>query len=194
MIKNIDGKILIICGPSGVGKSTIVKLIKHKNKSIKIIPTITTRKPRISDEKIQYFEFISKKKFQNLSSRNCFLEKNLYDNNYYGTLKDDFMEIVKNRELALKEQDIITAKQIKKIFPNNVIIIFITSTLLEIKKRLILRHENSSADIEKRLKIAKTELTNTKYADCIIENPKNHPEIAVNTILKIINIISKQLK
>ena len=189
---NNHGKIIIICGPSGVGKGTIIKLLLNdKNLPINIIKTNTTRPLSDRDLILNNRRSISKDQFDNLLKNHEFLETNFYNGHYYGTLKKDIENIIAKNQIGILEQDIDHALFTKRNYPDNTAIIFIYANLENIKNRLIKRGENTEKEIQMRIAIGKKELTKKHLADYAVENLENHPELAVN---KIKNIIIKEEK
>lgn len=179
--------IIILSGPSGSGKSTIrEKLLKNLKPQPKIIKTITTRKKRLSDNKGAYL-YISEKKFLKLLENKKIAEFNFYNSHYYATAIEDLKKSIKNKSLAIKELDINAARKIKMLYPKDTTIFYITSSIENLRQRLIKRKENSNIDIQKRLLLAQKENKLKSYADYIIDNPQNFPEKAVSEIIKIID-------
>lgn len=182
-----QNKIIIITGPSGVGKSTIVKkLLSIKDLNLSLIKSTVTRKKRPSDNPDQY-NYITKDDFLKLSENDQIVESNFYNKNYYCTTKKDLEKIILTQKNAIKELDINNATKIKKMFPKNTIIIFINSDLEKIKNRIINRGENTDSQIQQRLKLAKKELDKKYLADHIITNFENLQEKSVQEISDIIH-------
>ena len=142
--------LVILSSPSGVGKTTLTKKIQQKYSSFKISVSHTTRPPRSNEvEGVDYF-FISKDKFKEFIKENYFYEHAKIFENYYGTLKKNVDEILKNNDLIF-DIDWQGTKQLSKFQNLNLIKIYlITENKEELKKRLIKRDQNSPDEIEKR--------------------------------------------
>ena len=180
-VKNI---MIILSSPSGVGKTTLTKKIQQKNQSFKISVSHTTRTPRSNEvDGVDYY-FISKSKFEELIKKKKFYEYAKIFDNYYGTLK-------KNVDETIKENDIIFdidwqgTKQLSRFKNLNLIKIYlITDNKEELKKRLIKRNQNTPDEIEKRFKSFDEDIKHWNDYDYIIIN--KNLEICFNQIEKII--------
>ena len=142
---------VILSSPSGVGKTTLTKKIQQKYQSFKISVSHTTRSPRSNEVDGVDYHFVSQKKFEGLIDKGEFYEYAKIFGNYYGTLK-------KNVDETLKESDIIFdidwqgTKQLTKFKNLNLIKIYlITDNKDELKSRLIKRNQNTEQEIEKDL-------------------------------------------
>ncbi len=147
-----DSNIMVILSsPSGVGKTTLTKKIHQKYQSFKISVSYTTRPPRSNEVDGVDYNFVKKEEFEKLIINNEFYEHAKIFENYYGTLK-------KNVDETLKENDIIFdidwqgTKQLSKFKNLNLIKIFlIAENKKELKNRLINRNQNTDEELKKRL-------------------------------------------
>jgi len=187
----MNGKIFIICGPSGVGKGTVILgLLKNKKINLKMIPTYTTREAKPRDELTGHYRYISRGIFLEKLKNKVFFESNFFNSNYYGTQAADMNTVVKNNTVGLLEQDVGHALFTQKLYPNHVKIIFITSPLEVIRQRLLKRAEDTEKQIAARLILAKKELSQKNNCDYIVENLPNDQE---NTIQKVLEIIRSEV-
>lgn len=184
-------KIFIIVGPSGAGKGSLTSaLAQDKQLNLMWAKTITTRARRPDDKKLSHREFVSIAEFKRMITGGEILEYNIYGNQYYGTLRSSVKNILKNHHNVLLEIDITGAKNIKKIFSRQAVIIFIYATKEELLKRLLKRKMDATV-IAQRLNITKNELKERRYSDYVIHNKQNQLDSTIN---KISNIIRGELE
>ena len=149
--------LLVLSGPSGTGKGTICKEILNKNKEIRCSISATTRSPRLGEINGVNYWFTSKKDFCEMIENDELLEwAEVYDN-YYGTPVKKLQDMLKDNDVIL-EIDIQGALQIKKKFPNAVLIYILPPSIEELIKRLHDRGTDSLEVIEKRLSLAREEI------------------------------------
>lgn len=186
------GILIIISGPSGVGKTTIAEQILQKCASLfslKKIVTYTTRTPRATEVDGKDYHFISKDEFLNKIKTNFFFEQTIYNENYYGT-PNLFGSLTKVGISCLVVTDRTVAQQVKKEFPTALLFWILPPSLEALKTRLTLRKSEAPEIIDERIKIAKEELAieeKAKAFDFHIVN-SNLQE----TIETITSIIKKQ--
>jgi guanylate kinase len=147
----MSGKLLIISGPSGSGKTTIAKHILNIFKEkVFLMPTYTTRPIRNHEVDGIDYNFISVDRFKELSSGGFFLEKIEYSGNCYGTAKSciDDLNCGKNIIFVINRAGAVEWKKKYK----NIISFWIDSEDLDLKKRLFLRGDCSSVQVERRMK------------------------------------------
>ena len=185
-------KLLIISGPSGVGKGTIVKHLQDKyqeeGKKLYLSISCTTRSPREGEvEGINYY-FISEKEFKKRIKSNDFLEYNLYGTGkYYGTPKSTVLKYLKNGYDVILEIDINGYKQIKKNYPDSVGVFIMPPDIKELYNRLKNRNTETEDVIKVRLETAKKEIKERRIYDHIIVNENNKSLEAAMKIYDIMN-------
>ena len=163
------GKFIVISGPSGVGKGTICNKLMNEIDAWYSVST-TTREARVGEvDGVNYF-FITKEEFEEKIKNNEFLEYNIYNGNYYGTSKEKVMEKINQGINVFSEIDVNGGHNIKKIFPDALLIYIAPPSMEELEKRLIGRGTDSIEKINERLEIAKKELKEIDFYDYVIVN------------------------
>ena len=164
------GILYVVSGPSGAGKSSIISMLLERCSSLEFSVSYTTRKRREGEQNGKDYFFVTKEKFEDMRRRGEFLEWAEVHGNFYGTSKRFVNEGLKEGKQLLLDIDVQGAMNVKKLFPEG-IYIFITPPSLEaLKARLIKRGTESDAQIARRLKDAKWELSHIKEFDYIVMN------------------------
>lgn len=163
------GKFIVISGPSGVGKGTIYNvLLKEFNGWYSV--SMTTRKIREGEVDGVTYYYISKEEFKKRIDEGKVLEYNIYNDNYYGTPKDKIMEKMDEGINVFLEVDVNGARNIKKMFPDALLVYIAPPSIEDLRKRLINRGTESLEVIENRIKIAEEELKQVDMYDYVVVN------------------------
>ena len=171
MQNNREGLLIVISGPSGVGKGTICKIILERNKNAKLSVSATTRQKRQDDiEGVNYF-FKTKEEFERMIENNEFLEyMQVFGMNYYGTPRAFVDEERRNGHDIILEIDVKGAKKVKELCPDAVLIFIAPPTMSDIKTRLLGRGTESQSVIERRFNEAFFEIGHMEQYDYIVVN------------------------
>jgi guanylate kinase len=177
------GNIFVVSAPSGTGKTTICdRLIKNLS-NLKMSISHTTRKPRIGErDGVDYF-FVDKEVFEAMIKNDDFVEWAEVYGNFYGTSKKVINELLQSGNDILLDIDIQGAKNIKKVYPDSVLIFILPPSLEELEKRLKQRKEEIDT-IKMRLNKVKEEISQYKNYDYLVIN--DDVDKAVKEILCII--------
>lgn len=163
------GKFIVISGPSGVGKGTICNRLLNELNAWYSVST-TTRAPRDGEiNGVNYF-FVTKEKFENKIKEGEFLEYNIYNGNYYGTSKEIVVDKINEGINVFSEIDVNGAHNIKKVFPDALLIYIAPPSIEVLKERLISRGTESIEKINQRLEIAEKELKEVDFYDYVVIN------------------------
>ena len=182
---------VVLSSASGVGKTTITKKLQQKYENFKISVSHTTRSPRSNEIDGIDYNFVSKKTFEELIKNGEFYEHAKIFDNYYGTLKKQVDNTIKNNDIIF-DIDWQGTKQLSKFENLNLIKVYlITDSKSELKKRLLKRDQNSNEEIEKRLNSFNEDIKHWNDYDYIVIN--ENLETCFNQIEKIILNNKKKL-
>lgn len=183
----MKAKIIVLSGAGGVGKNTILNLLLARHIPHLVTMTKwTSRPPRPSDIPGE-FDFLTKVDFEAKITRHELLEYVEFNGNYYGTPREPLKKALAQGDSPVLSLETRGARAIRAAYPDQSLLVFITAPLAEIKKRLEARGE-SDAYVARRLEIAKSEeIAEQDWYDLIVENPPDHPEVAVDAILAHLN-------
>ena len=165
------GLLIVLSGPSGVGKGTVRKAIfEHPKTNFKYSISMTTRDPRIGEvDGVDYF-FKSKEKFEELIAADKFIEYAKYVGNYYGTPVDYVKDTIEAGDDIFLEIEVEGAKQVREKFPDALFIFLSPPGLKELENRLIGRGRDSDDVIKRRISKAKEELRLMNLYDYVVVN------------------------
>ena len=190
MLHDSKNIMVILSSASGVGKTTLTKKIQQKYQNFKISVSHTTRKPRTNEVDGIDYHFISHKKFQKFISENKFYEYAKIFDNFYGTLKTDVDETIKNNDI-LFDIDWQGTKQLSKFQNLNLVKIYLVAKKDELKKRLINRNQNTEKEITKRFSSFDEDIKHWKDYDYVLIN--DNLEVCFKQIEKIITDKKNQI-
>ena len=163
------GKFIVLSGPSGVGKNTILDMLVDNSLGIYSVSMTTRRKRKGEVEGRDYF-FVSKEVFEDNIKSDNFLEYAVYNDNYYGTLKSFVFDNMNKGTNVLAVLDVQGALQIEKVFPDAISIFIMPPSFEELEKRLRVRNTDSEEDIKRRINIDKEEIKYKDKYDYIVVN------------------------
>lgn len=168
------GKVVIFSAPSGSGKSTIVNYLLTKGLGLEFSISATCRAPRGDEQNGREYFFFSPEEFKSKIDNNEFLEwEEVYPGCCYGTLKSEVERIWAKGNTVVFDVDVIGGVNIKKIFGEQALSIFIEAPSIDIlRKRLIGRGTDSMDKIEQRVAKAEYEMTFAPQFDTIVINDK----------------------
>jgi guanylate kinase len=182
-----QGRIIILSGPSGAGKTTLHDLLlKHPRFSRRIVRSIsaTTRAPRGQERHGREYLFLSQPVFTSRIKREHFLEWAKVFDNYYGTPRKNVQEVLKTGKSVLLCIDVQGGRLVKDKDPSAISIFVKTPSLEELKRRLKARGTDSKESMALRLKTAREELRQACYYDHVVINDSlDHAQQALEDIL-----------
>ncbi|UCE99116.1 MAG: guanylate kinase [Planctomycetota bacterium] len=182
---NKKGKVVIVSGPSGVGKSTICKEVVKRLDKAYLSVSVTTRPKAESEVNGQDYLFLSTEEFSRWVEKGLLLEHAEVFGHLYGTPKDKVEEALQSGKTTILEIDVQGAKQVKTIHPDAVMIFILPPTQKELANRMSNRGREDTAKVEERLDGAGTEIAAAwQYYEYMIIN--DNLEQAVSEMTQII--------
>jgi len=170
ILENKQGSIIVISAPSGTGKTTIVRRILGDFPQVVFSVSATTRKKREHEvEGVDYF-YISEEEFKKKIQNNEFVEWELFYDYYYGTFRSFIDRRINNGKAVILEVDVHGALEIKRIYPDAILIYIAPPSLEELLIRLKKRQTENEEDLRKRIERAKMELSHKDKFDYFIVN------------------------
>ncbi len=165
------GLLLVVSGPSGVGKGTLVSALMERNPKIKMSVSATTREPRPGEiDGIHYF-FKTEEEFRTMVEQGEFLEYiHVFGTKYYGTPRSFVEQQLSSGFDVILEIDVQGAMKVKQAFPDAVLIFITAPSMSEIKSRLIGRGTETMEQVEKRFATAFEEIKRIPEYDYVVVN------------------------
>jgi len=178
--------LVVLSGPSGVGKDAVLARMKKLGRPFHYVVTATTRPKRVQETNGVDYHFLSRKEFQKKIDKHQFLEwANVYGN-YYGVPKDEITSVLSKGVDTIVKVDVQGAATIKQILPQAVFIFLIPPSVEELEKRLQKRSSESSKDLALRLEKAKGELKSLPLFDYVITSHPNKLDEVISRIDAIV--------
>lgn len=170
----MEGKCIILCAPSGAGKTSITKYLLQQDLGLKFSISACNREARVGENNGVDYNFLSTEDFKNKIDKNEFVEwEEVYKDNYYGTLKSEITRIWEDGNSVIFDVDVEGGLSLTKHFGEKALAIFIKPPSFEaLEARLRGRGTEDEEKIQKRLAKAGKELEYAKWFDHIIVNEK----------------------
>ncbi|MEH7106823.1 MULTISPECIES: guanylate kinase [Bacillaceae] len=179
------GLLIVLSGPSGVGKGTVRKeIFSQPDTAFEYSISVTTRKPREGErDGIDYF-FKTREQFEEMIEHGKLLEYAEFVGNYYGTPVDYVRQTLDQGKDVFLEIEVKGARQVREKFPDGLFIFLMPPSLTELKNRIVTRGTETEDIIHNRMLTAREEIEMMELYDYVVEN--DQVELACDRIKSIV--------
>ena len=177
------GKLFVISGASGVGKSTVLRKVMESRPDLRFSVSATTREPRPGEVEGVHYYFVTKEQFEEMIRQDAFVEYDAHNDNYYGTPTQQLEERMANGPVFLDIEPA-GAGIVRKKRPDATLIFITPPSLEELERRLRSRGDTSEEQIRIRLERVKWETEQSAWYDYVVVNEQ--VDACANKILEII--------
>lgn len=170
-----SGVMLVVCAPSGAGKTTLIQRLLEEFPSLGFSISCTTRSPRIGEQDGKDYHFISTEEFLTRRQEGFFAEWAKVHGNFYGTPLKPLQEMLAQGEDILFDIDVQGAAQLRRSLSGGVYVFLFPPSLTELERRLRQRGTDDDETIARRIQDAKQEMEKSQWFDAwIVNNDLNH--------------------
>ena len=178
------GLLVVISGPSGAGKGTVLKVLTEKYDGFAYSVSVTTRAPRPGEVDGKHYFFKTKEQFAQMVNRDEFLETAEVYGNYYGTPKQYVQQLLQQGLNVILEIDTVGALNVKRALPEAVLIFIMPPSIEELTRRLTSRQTETESQLKLRLGSAVSEIKKINDYDYVVMN--DIPEVACDEVMAIV--------
>lgn len=164
------GQLVVVTGPSGVGKGTLLHYLRQKHPSVYLSTSATTRAPRAGEVHGKHYYFVTREVFEQMIAQGELLEWAEFAGNYYGTPRQPVEIQIERGNQVILEIELEGARQVAKSFPEAFKIFILPPSREELERRIRTRGQDNEAAIARRLKRAHAELDAANEFDLQIVN------------------------
>ncbi|HEY9782922.1 MAG TPA: guanylate kinase [Leptolyngbyaceae cyanobacterium] len=164
------GRLIVLTGPSGVGKGTLVRSLLQSHPELYLSVSVTTRSPRPGEINAKHYYFVSREQFDMMIAQEQLLEWAQFAGNCYGTPRQQVEEKIQQGKSVLLEIELEGARQIRTSFPQAMRIFILPPSMQELEQRLRGRDQDSEEAIARRLRRAEEEINAAGEFDFKIVN------------------------
>jgi len=185
-----EGRVVVISGPSGVGKGTICAEVVRRLDDVYVSVSVTTRPKAATETDGEEYWFVSKQEFQRRINNGLFLEYAEVFGNFYGTPKDKVEKALNEGKIVILEIDVQGGRAVKAVYPDAVMIFILPPDKKELARRLTTRGRDKAETAAKRLGLAGNEIAEAAgyYENMVVNDDLDR------AVQEVINIIKGKTK
>ena len=179
------GILIILSGPSGSGKDTVLNKLVENREDVKVSVSMTTRQKRDGEIDGIHYYFVDREYFKKKIADNKMLEYAEYAGNFYGTPKEPVDEMLSNGKAVILKIEVQGAEKIRKLYPDVISIFLMPPSMRVLEERLRARNTEDEETINHRLVIAREEMKKASEYDYMVINDTIDNAVAgIETIIK----------
>jgi guanylate kinase len=178
--------LVVISGPSGVGKDSVVQAVKASGLPFHFVVTATTRPPRPEEVHGRDYFFVTKDEFAAMIERDELIEYAIVYSDYKGIPKQQVREALASGQDVVMRLDVQGAATVRKLAPEAVLVFLTTESEAALVKRLKMRQTETAENLSLRIATARQELKRAAEFDYVVVNADGRLEETVDTVLSII--------
>ncbi|TFH49221.1 MAG: guanylate kinase [Lysobacterales bacterium] len=178
--------LIVISGPSGVGKDTVLQRMKERGLSLHFVVTATTRPQRAGEVQGVDYYFVSREQFAEMIENHDLLEYAIVYEDYKGIPKSHVREAFQRGTDVVMRLDVQGAETIRKLYPQALLIFLSTRSEEELVRRLEARKTETAENLKLRIATARQELRRVEMFDYYVINADNQLDTTVDTIAAIV--------
>jgi guanylate kinase len=162
--------LIVISGPSGVGKDTLIKRLLELDPNLTYSVSGTTRQPRPGEKPGENYTFLTRDEFEKLVDKGAFLEHANYNGNLYGTFHQRVVSARDSGRDVVLKIDVQGAEQVRLLIPDAIFIFVVAPSEQELERRQTQRGSETPTDLASRRRIAEKEMTYASRYDHVVTN------------------------
>lgn len=163
---------IVITGPSGVGKGTLIRGVRERLAGVELSVSATTRGPRPGERDGIDYHFLTPEQFAAREQAGDFLEHATYAGNRYGTLRDEVQRRLDDGVSVMLEIEVQGARQVREAMPQAIAVFIAPPSLADLRARLVGRGTDDPAEVDARLATAQRELLAQPEFEHVIVNDR----------------------
>jgi guanylate kinase len=178
--------LIVISGPSGVGKDSVLEMLKKHKVEFYFVVTATTRPPRASEVNGVDYIFLSQDQFAEMIEQDDLLEYSIVYNDFKGIPKKQVRDAIVSGKDVILRLDVQGAEKVRKLYPQAVLIFLTVPDEQQMIQRLMARKSERPEELKLRIATARQELKRINQFDYLVVNEDDRLDDTVDTILAII--------
>jgi guanylate kinase len=186
--------LIVISGPSGAGKDTVMQCMKERGMPFHFIVTATTRPRRANEVNGKDYFFVSKEEFARMIEEDELIEYAVVYGDYKGIPKQQVRDALSSGKDVVMRVDVQGAETVRKLVPNAILIFMTVDNEQELERRLRERKTETAEELALRIATARKELQRVDDFDYVVVNADDHLDQAVDTIQAIITSEHQRVK